>query len=113
MVTKVTELSSALRKTRKDVLSEWRRDEILQAACRIFASLGYSAANVEDIAKEAGMAKGTVYLYFKSKEEIFAAVLARDLESLTDRTIEGMSAVESFADRLTVFLNLRSAYIQH
>ncbi len=35
------------------------------------------------------MAKGTVYLYFKSKEEVFAAVLARDLERLTDQTIEG------------------------
>ena len=113
MVIKVTDPSSAHRKTRKELLSEWRQDEILQAACRIFARLGYSATNVEDIAKEAGMAKGTVYLYFKSKEEIFAAVLARDVESLTDRTIEGMSAVETFADRLTVFLNLRVAYLQH
>jgi len=59
------------------------------------------------------MAKGTVYLYFKSKEEIFDAVLARDVESLTDRTIEDMSAVETFAGRLTVFLNLRVAYLQH
>jgi len=113
VVIKVTDPSSAHRKTRKELLSEWRQDEILQAACRIFARLGYSATNVEDIAKEAGMAKGTVYLYFKSKEEIFAAVLARDVESLTDRTIEGMSAVETFADRLTVFLNLRVAYLQH
>lgn len=86
---------------------------MLQAARRLFARLGYSATNVEDIAKEAGMAKGTVYLYFKSKEEVFAAVLARDLECLTDKTIEGMSAVESFADRLTVFLNLRLVYLQH
>ena len=113
MVIKITDPPSAHRKTRKELLSEWRQDEILQAACRIFARLGYSATNVEDIAKEAGMAKGTVYLYFKSKEEIFAAVLARDVESLTDRTIEGMSAVETFADRLTVFLNLRVAYLQH
>jgi AcrR family transcriptional regulator len=110
---KVTDLASAHRKTRKELLSEWRQDEILQAACRIFGRLGYSATNVEEIANEAGMAKGTVYLYFKSKEEIFAAVLARDVKSLTDRTIEGMSAARTFADRLTVFLDLRVAYLQH
>jgi AcrR family transcriptional regulator len=113
VVTKTTDPPSAHRKTRKELLSGWRQDEILQAACRIFARLGYSATNVEEIANEAGMAKGTVYLYFKSKEEIFAAVLARDLESLTDRTIEGMSAAETFSDRLTVFLNLRASYLQH
>jgi AcrR family transcriptional regulator len=113
VVTKITDPPAAHRKTRKELLSGWRQDEILQAACSIFARLGYSATNVEDIANEAGMAKGTVYLYFKSKEEIFAAVLARDVESLTEKTIEGMSAVETFADRLTVFLNLRVAYLQH
>ena len=113
MVINTTDEPSAPRKTRKELLSGWRQDEILQAACRIFARLGYAATNVEDIANEAGMAKGTLYLYFKSKEEIFAAVLARDLEGLTDRTIEGMSAAETFADRLTVFLNLRAAYLQH
>ena len=78
--------------------------EILEAARHIFARLGYAATNVEDIAKEAGMAKGTVYLYFKSKEEVFGAVLARDLESLVSRTIKDMSATRTFEDRLTVFL---------
>jgi AcrR family transcriptional regulator len=101
------------RKTRKELLSEWRHHEVLEAACRIFARLGYSATNVEDIAKEAGMAKGTIYLYFKSKEEVFAAVLARDLECLTSQTIEGMSAAENFAERLSIFLNLRLAYLQN
>jgi AcrR family transcriptional regulator len=108
----MTEQPSSPRKTRKELLSEWRHSEVLQAARRIFAHHGYSAANVEDIAREAGMAKGTIYLYFKSKEEVFAAVLAHDIESLTDRTVESMSAVETFGDRLMVFLNLRLAYLQ-
>jgi AcrR family transcriptional regulator len=101
------------RKTRKEVLSEWRHQEILEAARRIFARLSYAATNVEEIAKEAGMAKGTVYLYFKSKEEIFAAVLASDLERLVDKTIEGMSTANTFAERLTVFFDLRLDYLQH
>ncbi len=101
------------RKTRKEILSEWRHQEVLEAARRIFARLGYAAANVEEIAKEAGMAKGTVYLYFKSKEEVFLAVLASELECLTNKTIEGMSAAKTFEERLTVFLNLRLAYLQN
>jgi AcrR family transcriptional regulator len=113
MVITVTEQPAPARKTRKELLSEWRHQEILEAARRIFARLGYAATNVEDVAKEAGMAKGTVYLYFKSKEEVFAAVLANDLEHLTNQTIEDMSVAKTFAERLMVFLNLRLAYLQH
>ena len=109
----MTDQSDSPRKTRKEVLSEWRHQEVIEAACRIFARLGYGASNVEDIAKEAGMAKGTVYLYFKSKEEIFSVVLARELEALTNKTIEEMSAKSTFADQLRVYLALRLAYIQH
>jgi AcrR family transcriptional regulator len=113
MVIKMTERPVPPRKTRKELLSEWRRHEVIDAACRIFAKQGYAATNVEDLAKEAGMAKGTVYLYFKSKEEVFIAVLARDLESLTSKTIESMSAVTTFAERLTVYLNLRLEYLEN
>ena len=109
----MTDQQELARKTRKEVLSEWRHQEILEAARRIFARLSYAATNVEEIAKEAGMAKGTVYLYFKSKEEIFAAVLASDLERLVDKTIESMSTANTFAARLTVFLDLRLDYLQH
>ncbi len=113
MVINVTDQPIPPRKTRKEILSEWRRHEVIDAACRIFARLGYAATNVEDIAKEAGMAKGTVYLYFKSKEEVFIAVLARDLENLTSKTIEGMSAATTFIDRLDVYLSLRLGYLEH
>jgi AcrR family transcriptional regulator len=109
----MTDQQELARKTRKEVLSEWRHQEILEAARRIFARLSYAATNVEEIAKEAGMAKGTVYLYFRSKEEIFAAVLASDLERLVDKTIEGMSTANTFAKRLTVFFDLRLDYLQH
>jgi len=113
MVINMTDQPESPRKTRKKVLSEWRHQEVIEAACRIFARQGYAATNVEDIAREAGIAKGTIYLYFKSKEEVFAAVLARDLEVLTNKTIEGMSAKTTFAGQLKVYLELRLAYIQH
>jgi AcrR family transcriptional regulator len=113
MVSTMADQSSPLRRTRKELLAEWRHQEILEVARRIFARVGYAAANVEEIAKEAGMAKGTVYLYFKSKEEVLVAVIASDLESLVGRTIEGMSAARTFEDRLTVFLDLRVDYLKN
>ncbi len=101
------------RKTRKEVISEWRHHEVLEAACRIFARQGYGATNVDDIAKEAGIAKGTIYLYFKSKEEVLAAVLVRDLETLIQETIEKMAKGNTFVEQLDVFLGTRAAYIRN
>ena len=93
----------SVRDTRK-LRSERRPQEVLDAARRIFSRLGYAAASVEEIAKEAGMAKGTIYVHFKSKEEVFATVLVSDLDYLTNLMIEGMSAATTFEERLTVFL---------
>lgn len=52
-----------------------RRDEILAAAFEEFAAKGYADARLDDVARRAGVAKGTLYLYFKSKERLFCAVL--------------------------------------
>jgi len=57
-----------------------KREAILRAAIQVFAHNGYFNAKVADIASAAGVADGTVYLYFKSKEEI--------LHSIFDRTVE-------------------------
>lgn len=50
-----------------------RRKEILAAATRVFADRGYAATKVEDVALEAGVAKGTIYLYFGSRDEMLRA----------------------------------------
>jgi AcrR family transcriptional regulator len=54
-----------------------RRAEILDAALRVFGQYGYRRTSVDDIAREAGIAKGTVYLSFASKEEVFQALARR------------------------------------
>ena len=53
-----------------------KRDAIMDAAIEVFGKNGLDGANVDDIARTAGVAKGTIYLYFTSKHEIFEAVLA-------------------------------------
>ncbi|SMC29719.1 transcriptional regulator, TetR family [Andreprevotia lacus DSM 23236] len=54
---------------------EARPQEILEAALNLFVQKGFSATRIEDIAREAGVTRGTPYLYFANKEEIFKAVI--------------------------------------
>ncbi len=52
-----------------------RQEAILEAAFRVFAAHGYEAARIDDVARQAGIAKGTIYLYFRDKEKLFRAVV--------------------------------------
>ena len=72
----------ATNKPRRKDLPENRRACILKAARCVFARQGYSKTVVDDIAGQAGIAKGTLYLYFKSKEDIFLAALMEDARCL-------------------------------
>src|ERR1700675_1629960 len=54
-----------------------RPSEILDAALKVFAEKGYAGARMDDIAKRAGVTKGTIYLYFENKEAVFKT-LVRD-----------------------------------
>ena len=58
---------------------EERPAEILSAALRLFVERGFAATKLEDIARRAGITKGTMYLYFDSKEEIFKAAVRESM----------------------------------
>jgi AcrR family transcriptional regulator len=69
-----------------------RPGEILDAALDLFVESGYAATRLEDVAQRAGVSKGTVYLYFDSKEELFKAVIrsgiVRAIEEAEQRAAE-------------------------
>lgn len=52
-----------------------KRDQILEGAWRVFSRMGFDAASMNDITREAGVSKGTIYVYFSSKEELFEALM--------------------------------------
>src|SRR6185437_2728893 len=72
-----------------------KREAILRAAIRVFAHNGYFSSKVADIASEAGVADGTVYLYFKSKEEILHSIFDRSMEAAL---AEAKQKIESISD---------------
>jgi AcrR family transcriptional regulator len=76
-----------------------RRKEIIDTAERLFSKKGYEETSVEEIIKKIGIAKGTFYYYFRSKEDLLDALMDRvvsEVDSRTDRVMEreGLYAVE-------------------
>jgi len=72
-------------KERKEREKERRRQQIIVAAKRIFSAKGFNKATMEDIAKEAEISPGTIYLYFKNKDELYASLSIRILQHLNIR----------------------------
>ena len=69
---------AATRQRRKEA----RPQELLQAALELFVEKGFAATRSEEVAQRAGVSKGTLYLYYPSKEELFKAVVRQNLSSL-------------------------------
>ena len=90
-------------KTKQQVVSEFRRTEIMKAARTIFARRGFARGIMDEIAKEAGVAKGTVYLYFSSKKAIYQAVLDYDMDFLKHAMLERMDAASGLKDKIKAF----------
>ena len=70
---------------RKQRERERRRQQIMVAAKRVFTDKGFNKATMEDIAKEADLSPGTLYLYFKNKDELYASLSLRILQYLLMR----------------------------
>ena len=93
------------------------KDAILDATDRLLARFGYRKMTVEDIATEAGIGKGTIYLHFNSKEEVVLSHIDRIVDRLQDRLKEIARSDETAAERLRLMLLTRVLFrfdsIQH
>jgi AcrR family transcriptional regulator len=92
--------------------SEQRRSAILHAARTVFARKGYENTVVEDIAGEAGIGKGTLYLYFPSKEQVYLAALTADARMLDEETRRAILAADSWQDALRAYVEVRLRYFE-
>jgi len=94
-------------KTKQQMVTEFRRTEIIDAARSIFARRGFALATMDEVAKEAGIAKGTIYLYFRSKTEVYKAVLDHDMSSLKKSSLERIDAAGTLRDKIEAFILAR------
>ena len=77
---------------------EDRPAEITEAALAAFAEKGYAATRVDEVAKRAGVSKGLLYLYFKTKEDLFKAVIRSFLSPRIDALISNIEETELSAE---------------
>jgi AcrR family transcriptional regulator len=73
---------------------EDRPQEIADAAFKTFAEKGYAATRIDDVARRAGVSKGLTYLYFKTKEELFQAVVKSVVVRRVDALVEAVETTE-------------------
>ena len=78
---------SAHKLNKADVVTDFRRAQVIAAARERFTKHGMAGTTMDGIAQAAGVAKGTVYLYYKSKEDIFRQILDEDLTQFQDETV--------------------------
>jgi len=76
-----------------------KRDRILQAAVRVFAEKGFYATRVSEIARAAGVADGTIYLYFKNKDDVLVSLFDERIRALLDLLRTEIDAAGTAADR--------------
>jgi AcrR family transcriptional regulator len=80
--------------------AEARPAEILDAALTVFSARGFAAAKLDDVAKEAGVSKGTLYLYFKSKEALFEAMALEMMRMPVLAQLETIAKAETATEGL-------------
>ena len=103
-------MRSTLRHTKSAVVSDFRRGQILSAARQSFVRHGMADTTVAGIARAAGVAKGTVYLYYRSKDDILRQLLSQDLTELHADTLPIVSEPGSIQEKLARFLHATLAF---
>jgi AcrR family transcriptional regulator len=89
--------------SKQRIITEFRRREILDAARKVFGRKGFAESIVDDIATEAGVAKGTIYIYFSSKKDIYSSLLQNDMEILKDETLKRIDAASTLRQKIVEF----------
>jgi TetR/AcrR family transcriptional regulator len=86
-----------------------RREDILNTARKLFFDQGFRDTTIDDIARSAELARGTIYLYFENKEEIYATILEEGLDILHNLIV---ASHDESADALTNLLSGHDAFMR-
>jgi len=86
------------------------KKRILTAAIKTFSERGYKGTSMRMIARRAHISVGGLYLYFKSKEDLYLTLIKTRLDDLADRTTEALKEVRDPAEAIRTFLKLRLNY---
>jgi AcrR family transcriptional regulator len=94
-------MASGLKEQRKEL----HRLEILQVAEQLFARQGYHVTTMEEVAEECGWSKGTLYLYFKSKEDLFFSVLFEKLDQFSATLFADLKSSQGIDRKISALID--------
>ncbi|WP_152045273.1 TetR/AcrR family transcriptional regulator [Aureimonas psammosilenae] len=80
-----------------------KRRQILSGAQKVFVSMGFDAASMDDVVRAAGVSKSTLYVYFRSKEELFTALIAEERERYMNEVIGILADPSRPAETLRIY----------
>ena len=91
---------------------EEKRVEILKAALKVISVMGFEGAKMEDIAKEAGVGKGTIYEYFDSKNTMFTEMLRHCTEEFQEGLVKVLAEGENLVEKISNFSKYGADFLQ-
>jgi AcrR family transcriptional regulator len=99
-------------KSKEVVVAEYRIQSIKDAALRVISRKGMAAATMQEIAEEAGIAKGTIYLYFRDRDELVEKTFERAITELHRQVDAALDRDEPFAAKLRSVLMAEMAFFR-
>jgi len=100
------------RVSKEDVLAQFRRTELLIAARRVFGARGFEQATMDAIADEAKVAKGTIYLYYPSKQAIYDATFQAGMLELQKLSADRVGSAAGLKEAIRAFVHVRVTFFQ-
>lgn len=97
-------------KSKEDVVQEFRVQSIQEAAIRVISRKGMASATMQEIAEEAGVAKGTIYLYFRDREELVEKTFETAIGELHKRVDAALDSEGTFEQRLRAMTTAKLAF---
>jgi len=99
-------------RSKEDVVSEFRIQTIQDAAIRVMSRKGIAAATIAEIAEEAKVAKGTIYLYFRDRDELVEKSFERAIGELHARVEQAIAAGATFEEKLRGYIAAKISFFQ-
>lgn len=97
-------------KSKEEVVQEYRIQSIQEATMRVIARKGMAAATMQEIAEEAGVAKGTIYLYFRDRDELVEKTFESAMLELFERIDEALHREMSFEEKMRAVFAAQLAF---
>jgi AcrR family transcriptional regulator len=99
-------------KSKEEVVSEFRVQSIQDAAMRVIARKGMAAATMQEIAEEAKVAKGTIYLYFRDRDELVEKTFETAITQLIDKVESAMQAEPTLERKIRAAMSAKFAFFR-